>query len=596
MASKSKLRDEDILRLFGAYRKAGEEARKGAWGSRDNTWQQNVDIYFCRYDFSKKADWQSKQAMPEGASYIDRWAAAVRAALLVPGSWYTIGTPTTNTGQSLAALEPAFRKFLSFYLDRCATSPLGQPLGFSATFEDQVKMAALMAACGTVSWETTTVNGAQRGRVRVDACDPRQLVLDPTGRGMFRARRYEVDYYDLLGMTKAAPSQWNMEAIKKLAPSHDGSLDSDKEGLANHSIPVNDERKPITLEEWYAVIVDENGEDAYGDKQWVIVANDDTIIRGPERNPYFHGLDWLFFAPAIRVPLSVYGKTYVETWGDLALTFTMLTNMILDAARASALSVFSISSDALDDPSQIKGGITPNMALLTKSGYAAKDVFEAMPMGALSPSAVQIWQAVRQEMREGASTNDLDLGQVAPKGEVTATEINKVSQGSTALIQSIASSLETGCVDVLLNLIFMTALQHFDENDEELRAAIGLDYFQMFVTRRAEFAKLAPAFAARGLSGMIEKQQKLQQMLQLLQLMSSSPVLTQLLQGAIGMNEFIRQIITLIGLDPNDFPPEAPLMQPPGPAGGVGPGGPGGGSAAGIPPVAPTGGGGPVGP
>lgn len=575
----AKLENEAIVKLLSGYRTAAENARKSAWGARDDVWKHNVDLYFSRFDFSKKADWQTKQPMPEAATFIERWSAAVRAALLHPGAWYSVGAPSTNTGQSLSELEPAFRKMLGFYLDRCGTSALGQPLGFEAVFEDQTKLAALIASAATVTWEERVIAGQVKGRVRVDAIDPREVLLDPTYRGVFRGRCYEIDYADLLGMTQADPSLWDMEAIKGLKSYHDKDTNVDRSGLAGHGVDPGADRKVIKIEEWYARLTDENGEDAYGDKQLVIVANDITVIRGPERNPYTHGMDWVVFAPAIRVPLSVYGKTYVETWGDLADTFVMLTNLIIDAAKMAALNAYAVNKDALDDPNQLADGISPNMTLLTANGYSVEDLIREVPLGNLSPSAVQVWTAIRQEMREGASTNDLDLGQAVPKGEVTATEINAVQRGSTELLQAIAASLEVGCVDVMLSLIFLTALQHFSEDDVELKAAIGERYFNMFVANRGDFIRLAPAFRARGISGLIEKRQKLQQMLQVLQLMSTSPQLLQLLTQVIGLKAFIRQIITLIGLDPNEFPPE-PTANPM----GAGPGGAPGGS----PPRAPT--------
>lgn len=570
----AKLSDQELVTLLTTYRDEGETARKTGWGERDEIWEQNTDLYFNRFDFSKKAAWQSKQPMPEASLYIDRWAAALRAALIVPGVWYSIETP-------IPELEPAFRKFLGYWLDRCATTPTGYPTSFDRVFEDQAKLAALMAAAASVTWEAGKPSSiGQRDRVRVDTVDPREVILDPTYRGLYRVRRYELDWYQLKAMARADPKGWNMEEIDRLSAARSQEEEADKEQLVGHGTGISSARKPITLDEYLATILDDEGKDVHGSRQLCVIANSNYLVYGPSPNPYLHGFDWVVFSSAISVPLAVYGKTYVETWGDIARTFVQLTNLIIDAGMMASMNAFALSADALADPEQAKSGVFPNKTFILAPGADPDRFIKEIRLGDLPTTAFSVWTALKQEMREGAATNDLDLGQAVPKGDVTATEINEVKAGGTALIQSIATSLETGCVDPILNLVFQTALQHFDENDEALHLALGDQYFQMFVTRREEFIRLAPSFRARGISGLVERGQKLRAMLQIIQAMGSSPILQQAFLGSIGFGAFVRQLVVLVGLDPNDFPPEPQQMAMVAQDGGGGAPAPGGGGAA----------------
>ena len=555
-----KVDPQRIVTTLTSYRDEAETARNSGWGQREDIWESNADLYWSRYDFSGKAEWQSKEALPEAALYIDRWAAALRAALIVPGVWYSVDTHAPE-------LELAFRKFLGYWLERCGTTPTGYHVGFDRVFEDQAKLAALMACSASVGWEAAKDGG---GRVRVDTVDPREVLLDPTNRGLYRVRRREVDYYQLVAEANRDPDLYNMEEIERLAASRAEELEGERQELVGHDTGISSVRRPIVLDEFLAVILDDDGRDMYGERQLAVIANSQYLIRGPEANPFLHGRDWLVFSPAITVPLSVYGKTYVETWGDIARTFVKMTNLIIDAAMMAAMNAFVLNADGLADPEQVTSGVFPNKTFVSKPGVGPGDVLTNIPLGTLSTAAVTVWTALKQEMREGAATNDLDLGQAVPKGDVTATEINEVKAGGTALIQSIATSLETGCVDPLLNLIFQTALQHafvgvepdgaggyiVPPSIEPLRVALGNEYFNMFVTRWQEILQYAPVFRARGISGLIERSKKLQSMLQVLQAMGSSPVMQQALLQSIGFSKFVRQMVILVGLDPNDFPPD----------------------------------------
>lgn len=575
--------NDRLVTILATYRAEAEVARQSGWGERDEIWSSNADLYWNRFDFSGKADWQSKQVMPEASLYIDRWAAALRAALVVPGVWYSVET-------HFQELEPAFRKFLSFWLERCGTTPTGYHTDFARVFEDQAKLAALMACAASVTWEENPDGG---GRVRVDTVDPREVLLDPTGRGLYRVRRREEDYFRLLAKAQKDPDLWDVDEINRLGESRAADAYDQREDLAGHDTSTCSSRKPVVIDEYLAFVIDELGNAAFPDRQLIIVANDRYVIRGPEANPFLHGHDWIVFSPAISVPLSVYGKTYVETWADIARTFCEMTNLIIDAGMMASMNAFAIDADMLADPEQAASGVFPNKVFALKPGSNAKQFVEVIQLGALSTAAVNVWTALKQEMREGAATNDLDLGQAVPKGDVTATEITAVQAGGTALIQSIASSLETGCVDPLLNLIFQTALQHAFQNVqpdgaggfvvprsiEPLRVALGPEYFSMFATRWQDFVTYAPAFRARGISGLVERGQKLRSMIQIMQAVGSSPQMQMAFLSSIGAQKFFRQMVILTGIDPNEFPPDqisqfmlqqmvAPAGASPAPAGG----------------------------
>src|SRR5690606_7939803 len=161
------------------------------------------------------------------------------------------------------------------------------------------------------------------------------------------------------------------------------------------------------------------------------------LIRGPEPNPFWHKRDWLSFAPAVNVPLSVYGRSYMENWSSVARTFVEMTNLIVDATHFSAPKAFATIPSMLEDPSELSEGGDPRLFL------------HAVDLGQLPHSAVTIWQSLKTELREGAAFNEIALGQTPPKGGITATEINQTQQSSHNLMSSIARSIESRFLEPL---------------------------------------------------------------------------------------------------------------------------------------------------
>src|SRR5690554_1914748 len=80
----------EIVDILNSYRIEADNARKAGPAARDAVWNANVDLYWNHFDYSKKAPWQSKEAMPEAPMFVDRWASAMRDALTAAGDWFTV--------------------------------------------------------------------------------------------------------------------------------------------------------------------------------------------------------------------------------------------------------------------------------------------------------------------------------------------------------------------------------------------------------------------------------------------------------------------------------------------------------------------------
>ena len=543
------LDDTAIVKILDGYKVEMEFGRESGSGNRDQVWSNNVDQVWNRYDFEGKEDWQAQETMPEAPQFVNRWASSMVEGLVRDGEFYTVDHPEDDK----KLLEGAIKKALNYWLSRCHRTPLGHPVEFVAVFEDLMKLGAMMNLCAAVTWKER--DGA--GYVSVQPVDPREVWLDPTGRGQYRRKKTMIDRHELDAKKDQKDADgkpiYKKDVIEKLQHQIDDDQQK-KEKLAGHNKHQTSSRVPVVLDEYLCNIVNNEGKLVH-QNVLCVVANDKWLIRGPEKNPFWHEMDWLVYASAVTVPLSVYGKTYMEDWSGLMNTFVHLTNLILDGVNTSVMNAYVANPFALEDPNQIKEGFYPNIILYGDEDEDIANIIKEVELGKLPVEAVTIWQAIKKELQEGAAFSELSLGQLS-RGEKTATEVGVSERGSNQSRKANARSIETNFLEVILNLMWKTGLQHFDENDREMKSVVGEANFKMLMKNRQEFIKRNITFRVNAISGLIERQEKLQKLFQVLQLASSNELFMKALLEKIPVDALFNQIMDLIGIDLSEFLPQ----------------------------------------
>lgn len=539
-------RDERTIvnNLLGYFNEA-DNARKGGLNNRDDKWEKNLNLYWNRYDWTAKAEWQAKETMPEVSSYVDRFAAALKEAMLTagPGGFYTVVDPADREGD----LTQAVKNMTDTWLSRSGRNQMGQLLSFSSVFEEQVKLGALMAMSSVVTWKEDVPGG----RVAIETVDPRFVWLDPTYRNLYRIRRVELDRYDLYEMAKAEDSKgkplFNLPEIQRLMQGIAAEDQNKREQISGHGQNISTGRAPVVLDEYIATVLDAQG-NVIADKGLFVVANKQFLIRGPEANPFWHGSDWLTYTPLITVPLSVYGRSYMEDFASVASTFTELTNMILDAVHAAALKVYVVVPSILRDPGQAAQGLSPGKTFFLEEGFRPDDFATAIDMGTLPPDVMKMWQEMKSELSEAAGMNEIGLGQFAPKGRTSATEVNQTMQSSSAIVRGVAQTIEQRWLAVTLDLTWKTGLQHARANDPILQAAAG-DFYPVLLEQRKDLIKRPITFQANGISTLIRKGTMLKALMGILTTIGSNELLMQEFLKAVSLDKFVKMMFELSDID-----------------------------------------------
>jgi hypothetical protein len=539
-----------LITILEAYRIEAWQARISGRNPRDVKWRENLDLYWNRFDFSKKARWQSTAILPEVPQFVDKFAAAMTEALVASqngnGEFFTVEDPADAEGD----ITKAIKAMLKVWLDEVAVTPNGHPLSFLAVFPDFVKLGALMNMAAIVLWKERP-DGT--GYVSVEPLDPRALWFDHTGRGLYRIRRIEVDKSEMLRLARQTNKRgkkiYNLQQIENLASYLRVEMQEEQRRLTGSGVEQTSWRKPLTLDEYLCTIVDTDGQ-VLATNSLVIVANERFIIRGPEANPFWHKRDWIVSTPLITVPLAPYGRSYMENMGSMARLFNDLTNLIMDAVYTSALKAFAINPSLLEDPTQADEGLSPNVTYRLQDGSDPKMFMNEIELGSIPPDVFQVWQALKSELQTAAGFNDISAGNMAPKGRTSASEIVTADTNSTAQQRDIARTIEQRFIEPVLDLVWKTGLQHMKKNDPKLIAAVGNEQlYQALWMRRKELAGRSLTFHVRGISEMILKQQKLKALLQTVGIIAQNQNLTQAFMQKVDPGKLIDLILSLQEID-----------------------------------------------
>lgn len=537
--------EREIVPVLSGYLSEAKQARKGGLNPRDDKWEECLHLYWNRMDHSGKAEWQSAETLPEVPAFVDRFAAALKEALVTgPTGFYTVVDPADTEGD----LTSAVKRMTDVWLSICGRNQSGHCLGFPAVFEEQCKLGALMAMCGTVTWKEDVPNG----RVAIETTDPRNVWLDHTYRNLYRIRRVELDRHELVKMAsqsdKRGRSIWNRDAISRMLTWIEGEAQNQRQNVAGHGVEVSSTRQPIVMDEYIATVIGNDGK-VLAEDALMVVGNEQFLLRGPEKNPFWHKVDWNVFAPLVTVPFSVYGRSYMEDFGSVAQVFNSLTNLILDAVQMSSMKAYAVVPGMLVDPNQLNSGITPNKMFFVEEGNMAKDFISSVDLGMLSPEAFQIWSAMKNELREAADINEVGLGQFAPKGRTSATEISQTQESSSAIIRSVAQTIETRFLNVVLDLVWKTGLQHARPGDIMMQNAAGEQMYAALLQRRRELISRPITFQARGISTLIQKGKMLKSLLTLMGFLSQKPEFLAAFMQRIDMEKFLKLIFNLSDVD-----------------------------------------------
>lgn len=205
--------------------------------------------------------------------------------------------------------------------------------------------------------------------------------------------------------------------------------------------------------------------------------------------------------------------------------------------------------DMLRDPTQANTGVWPNKTFLLEEGYQAEDFAKALELGTLDQGAMNLWTALKGELSEAAGMNEIGLGQLPDKTHIASSAVQGAQASTSTILRSVAQTIEVRYIDPTLDLVWKTGLQHAKQDDVKMAMAVGQEMYQALMLQKQELIKRPVTFQARGISGLIQRNQKLQSLLQIMQIIAQNENLVAAFMQVADMNKLLKLLFELSSLD-----------------------------------------------
>lgn len=584
------------------------KAADDAWKPRRSTFDESWGLFHNRYDFSKKAAWQSKNFAPKMNRMIRSAAYAFKDALVGVTDYFSV----TGIGKKARDRQWVPAKLLKYWLDKndfvnklvdsLFASLLSSLMVFKIyceTYTDDEVTEAVKEYKGAEAVTAALSNsldgpaGAMPGelktapklkwRLRIDAVDPNRIRIDPTGRKKFVIHEYEMDLHDLRELAKAASNKYDKTIVDSISEDFKKQDEEVREKMRkNEVLPANSQqfRKTVVIREYWGELFDNDG-NLIGRNMTYSVANEKYLIRKPFKNPYFVSkLPFVWGAP-MRVPFSNFHQSFAENINGLCRMATEILNLTLDANLWSSIKAFVLDLDQVVDPNEFKGGIYPGKVFKARSRGVPRAMVTPVELGVANPQNLTFSGAIERETQNATGVNEYSAGFVGARKNELATEINVKSAQSFGYLNSIAREVEENVLDKVLEMGWELIVTHQDDfTDAKLQEMLGEDVSELLVflseTGRKEYLGGSYEFQFRGMSSMLEKGKELEK----------AQMVAQAIQQVPGMADFIdppalvRKFFSALNWNPEELmkkeikqtpapglPSTAPPAAPPVPAG-----------------------------
>jgi hypothetical protein len=589
--AKESIEDDVTKKFFNVTFQLADEVRS----PRETIWHKAWQLYNGQYDWSAKADWQSKTNIPKVRDAVDRASATFRRALVRIKRFFGIESET-----KLGIQKGLFTiSLLDYWLDRVGfihefTTGLKAGLITSTIIfkvwwkyesevdlqvEDEIKFNAVTDANGEVtdnvpSRVVKTTRGTKMvGKLGLKAVDPFKFWIVPNTNQQAVIEKTEASLADIVALAKAGIyEQAAVDAIitgrnKKM---EDASEEARRAGenLATQSAHV----KPVELFHYWGDMVDEDGNVIMRNATFTM-AGRDIVLRKPRSNPFFHGKAPYVFGTPYVVPFSTYNRGIVEDVIGIAGMITELSNLVVDGAHFDAIRAYQVDVDQLQNQREIADGIYPGKTLRYNGleNPSGKQAVQPIEVGQVPASVMGVLDFLDREYQVSTSVTELISGQQG-RGARTATEV--VAKGGAAQegLDDAARTVEETVINPLLWMVAATIYQYHD--DYQMPRLVenfpGAARVLAEMTPEERYVQMVGGFKvkSKGISVMLDRAQSLEKVTQFMTLVANIPgVLTRLNIDAI-----LEEIVVSLGWNPQKMlvneatPPVVPAATGPGAA------------------------------
>ncbi len=537
---------------------------------------QNIDNYNCyhmRTDYSYKRPGQSTEFLAEQSTMIEQIVNFLQQGLVKIPSWYEIEKPPNVENPLFTKVE--IKNLLDHFIsedegdfltashDVLKTGILSSLMITKIRTEDAVRKTFKIRQKKKFLFKKESEmvrDEKKRKKLAFETISFRDLIIDPTGRGLYIGDRFQLDWFEVKRLAEKNPDIYDMDVVELLRNENDEQLEKTREAREKGQDPlISTRRHVVTLFEIWGTLTDpDTGELIAEDSKMTLaqgVGSARHIFEPPRKNPWWHGEHPYVVNPIIRVAKSTHHKALADAGTKHNKTANELFNLIIDAGLKAVHGVTALRKDMLEDPGQVSGGVLTGTTLLIDDsapldGKVLERVDTADP--AAAREAVEAFRLNESKGRESMFTNDLRLGQSSGARE-SATAVVEASQSIATVFSGITMLIEVKHHSQVLRKAWAAMMQDFDDfSAPEMVDILGKERMQEIVSlsRQERFVRSVQGvkFKVVGMSQMVEQLQDFRKLTIAIQTMLQIPVMAEAFFRTYDPAKINEQILSNLGI------------------------------------------------
>lgn len=545
--------DKSICDIIMRDKRASRDAR---WASKME-WDRAWNLYNGVADWSQKAEWQSKVALPRVNTAVRAGAYLLKRGLVGPRDFFategfgTVSKQIAPTVQKMAKHHLEQGKFVNHYVSAIMAGMLNSLVimkVYPSTLEandvptewprsgplaatPRISEPSVADILGTASGQTPLSRKRRRLKINYDAVSAYDFYPDPLGDDVHKIHTIDMDLHKFREIEESDPRY--QKGIANLIAGEsfkDAQKEVDEASRAQQLISTST-RKRVQIDEFWGDLVDGRGVILFKNC-YAVMVNEKYMAVRPRPAPYLRlGIkDPFVVAPVIERPFSVWHQGFIESVAGIAETLTDLGNVILDGNKYASIKAFELDIDQVYNPADFQSGLFPGKVYMKRgSGQSNNPMIRDIQLGNFNPQVLELFQMLDREFQTGSGLNEFLTPQMRSRaGRVTATEAMSKRQDSADFFGEIAHIQEEKMVEPCIDLTYKYAVayQH-DFTDPMLVELIGSDaaakaQILLQDPDMRNFLLTSPLkFTARGMSGIAQKARELEKVMAFINLIGN---------------------------------------------------------------------------
>lgn len=447
------------------------------------------NLYNGNYNHEGKEDWQAQNNLPVVKMGVEKLAATMtRMLTLSRKDWFSVYSycpglrPLYGLCKEMVqeSLDHPKVKFHNVFKNSVTNAQIymnpavfvswksdDDPVHYNFKESESTSVMFDLFGLGEGSTEALTEDYISRSYPMLINDNPRNVLLDPTGRNRYKIRYWLYTKGEFREDAEKPGNDWaNVEKVLASSPT-----DKETEISKNHKGRGVDENKisrkdDIKIMEFWGDLYDEEG-DLLLKNSYLVLANDQFLVLQKE-NPFYHGELPIITCNMISNPCAVYSESHISSALDTLETWVSFLNMMIDFYQTRILPQYEINVNNLEGEDSVDKVTGYPGKYWEKSG--PEPLITSVTLSDLPPNFALFIQMLKGQMGEDTGLQDISSINF-PSNQQSIDEGNRRMVEAGNIFDHSFKELEENFITPILRQTFINMLQYTP--DDEWKQWVG---------------------------------------------------------------------------------------------------------------------------